>query len=415
MKSKTKTQIQRKILNSTFCIMACAFIVVPSLVSAHTIINYSNTGPKYISLENRLSTQPVSITSTSFSEGEFQYKFEKALEDALPLKSEASLYNATLQEKFIKASAGQFEIDLYPTYYGSKHAYDSRNDAIVPFPNAKSKSKETTMFNSLDAINEIAAQYPNINMYYYNAPHSAYLESNPLHDLISSSKQANTSIDDKIYAHLNPPVVYLNSVIESKQTNNEFRTEHHWDINGAFQFYCGALAVIQPNSSPIKTMQQEKFDVPFYGSYARVGLCIPNSPDYISDIRYNESSLSVYINSEQGSLEDLRHRNLYSDRGWSNDPYTLRYEEYFHWNTGLIEITNNDIASNENLLIIGDSYKNNLERFFAENYHIVYSIDPRNFEGSISSFIESHDISDILFLFSPASLELSSVQTMLAN
>lgn len=192
------------------------------------------------------------------------------------------------------------------------------------------------------------------------------MPSNPLRPLISKT-QDNTTAAEVISEQLENDVFFvdLDSPI-TDETKGSFRTEHHWNIEEAYQAYSDILAVMQPSATPTTPYQIVQYEAPFYGSYARLGLCTPAEPDKISDLLYGESDISVCLDGRKGSLDDLRHRTLYENKGWSADAFTLRYEEYFHWNIGIIELTNLDTLSEKTLLLVGDSYTNSIERLFAE-------------------------------------------------
>lgn len=61
----------------------------------------------------------------------------------------------------------------------------------------------------------------------------------------------------------------------------------------------------------------------------------------------------------------------------------------------------NNNASKGTLVIVGDSYTHCMERFFAESYRDVYKLDPRHAKFSLTKFLASHHVDDILFLAAP--------------
>lgn len=74
------------------------------------------------------------------------------------------------------------------------------------------------------------------------------------------------------------------------------------------------------------------------------------------------------------------------------------YESYFGGNYSLVEYDNQIDNSGSNLLIIGDSFTQPIEPMLAASYDKTYVIDPRTkyFTDSISDFIDSHDIEDVV-------------------
>lgn len=241
------------------------------------------------------------------------------------------------------------------------------------------------------------------------------MPSNPLRPLISKV-QDNITAAEVINGQLEDDVSFVDlDPLIMDETRGSFRTEHHWSTEEAYEAYSGILAVMQPSTVPVTPHQIVQYEAPFYGSYARLGLCTPTEPDKISDLLYDESDISVCLDGRKGSLEDLRHHALYENKGWNTDAFTLRYEEYFHWNIGIIELTNLDTLSEKTLLLVGDSYTNSIERLFAENYKTVYCIDPRYYKESLESFLADHKVDDLLFLLCPPTLSLENVQDQISS
>lgn len=408
-------ELRRTHSHIAFCMAALCLIFVPSFIAFTTIASYDTESPPYLALENRLAAAPKKPSPSSILNGSFQSSLEESLRDALPLRSESALANAFVQRRCIAASAFLLHEGIYPTYYGSTYAYDTSSDSIIPFPPIMTSDLRSSLESGANALNSIASRHPQIDVYCSTPPHLAYLPSNPLRPLISKV-QDNTTAAEVISGQLEDDVSFVDlDPLIMDETKGSFRTEHHWSTEEAHKAYSGILAVMQPSAVPVTPHQIVQYEAPFYGSYARLGLCTPAEPDKISDLLYDESDISVCLDGRKGSLEDLRHRALYENKGWSTDAFTLRYEEYFHWNIGIIELTNLDTLSEKTLLLVGDSYTNSIERLFAENYKTVYCIDPRYYKESLESFLADRKVDDLLFLLCPPTLSLENVQRQISS
>lgn len=398
--------------NAIFCSLLLSFIFVPGILAFNAFALQSGDDPTYIALENRLATSPKKPTLASLLDKTFQSTLETALEDRIPFKSEAALVNAAVQRLPIAISARLYNFKAYPTYYGSQYAYESEQDAVVPFPAPIAVDLQESLINSTSAMNSVAADNPEIAVFYCEPPHQAYAPSNPLLTLFSheaDDRLASQIIEGQLSSHIT--TIKLAPSDSSGETS--YRTEHHWSMAEAYTGYRDILSVMDASAAPVSPEREIRFDAPFYGSYTRLGLCMTNNPDSVSDIVYPESSLHIEIDGEEKTLEDLRHRSLYSNREWDPKTFTLRYEEYYHWNVGLIAITNEDIDSDRTLLIVGDSYSNSIERLFAENYKTVYCIDPRYYQETVPTFLQTHHVDDLLFLLCPPTLALPNVQAQI--
>ena len=76
-----------------------------------------------------------------------------------------------------------------------------------------------------------------------------------------------------------------------------------------------------------------------------------------------------------------------------------KYSYFLDNNHYFIEITNNEISTNEELLVIKDSYANAFIPFLVGNYKKIYVIDPRYYKKSISEYIQQKKIKNVLFLY----------------
>lgn len=395
--------------DAIFCFLLLSLIFAPGIMALNAFVLQLGGDPAYIALENRLAASPKKPTPASFLDKTFQSTLETALEDRIPLKSEAALASAAMQRLSIAASARLCNFKAYPTYYGSQHAYESERDAVIPFPAPITADLQESLTYSTRAMNSVAADNPEIEVFYCEPPHQAYMPSNPLLPLFSH--QANDRpVGQIIEDQLSPCITAVKLDPTDPPAGTSYRTEHHWSMTEAYTSYRYILLAMEASATPVDPEREIQFDAPFYGSYARLGLCTTDKPDVISDIVYPESNLHIEIDGAEKTLEDLRHRSLYSNREWDPERFTLRYEEYYHWNVGLIAITNEGLDSDRTLLIVGDSYSNPIERLFAENYKTVYCIDPRYYQETVPSFLQTHHVDDLLFLLCPPTLALPNVQ-----
>ncbi|MEC4273302.1 hypothetical protein VJ923_09045 [Adlercreutzia sp. R25] len=139
-------------------------------------------------------------------------------------------------------------------------------------------------------------------------------------------------------------------------------------------------------------------DPVFYGSLARRAL-ENGCSDRIYDADIETPDFKVTIDGAEASIESLVHRGMYNDGRWGGNAYANRYAEYFHTDFGLIQIDNPNPVEDKDVLIVGDSYTNCMERFLACEFATTYVLDPRHDSRSIDEFLEEHKgISDVVFI-----------------
>ena len=76
-----------------------------------------------------------------------------------------------------------------------------------------------------------------------------------------------------------------------------------------------------------------------------------------------------------------------------------KYALFLDNNHPLIVITNNDIDTDREIVVIKDSYANSFIPFLINNYKRIHVIDPRYFNDSVSEYINSNNINEGLILY----------------
>ena len=167
-----------------------------------------------------------------------------------------------------------------------------------------------------------------------------------------------------------------------------YRLDHHWTSYGA---YYGYMEYMNSEAMPIDSFKVEMVTDKFMGTlYSKSGdysrkpdkiyLFIPNKHDYT--VNY------VYENKVSNTLYEMS----YIDK---KDKYALFLDN----NHPLIVITNNDINTDREIVVIKDSYANSFIPFLINNYKRIHVIDPRYFNDSVSEYINSNNINEGLILY----------------
>ena len=167
-----------------------------------------------------------------------------------------------------------------------------------------------------------------------------------------------------------------------------YKLDHHWTSFGAYVAYleyCKNSGITPLLDYEIKEVTNE-----FYGTlYSKTNDYLLK-PDAIHTFNLKNSSYTVVYDNERET------NSLYEDS------YLTKKDKYSYFldnNHSLIQITNNNLNSGEELLIIKDSYANSFVPFIVNHYENVYVIDPRYYKASISDFIKENKIDNVLFLY----------------
>lgn len=177
-----------------------------------------------------------------------------------------------------------------------------------------------------------------------------------------------------------------------------YRTDHHWTTFGAYQgylAYCDAKGIVPV---PLEALTQQTVTEEFAGTlYSK-----------INDYGHKRDSITIYTNpgdiltvtyADTGKVTD----SLYNlDYASEKDKYSL-FLDNIH---PLIEIENAAAVSQNELMLIKDSYANSMVPFLAHHYRRIYVFDTRYYRDGLSTFLADHDtITDILLLYNMNTLD----------
>lgn len=358
-----------------FLMQKALHIDLPSWLSAEDATNLSG------------STSEVNLgataTLTGFKEGEFQSALETEIENFIPCKASVLIGQATLQRDAIAASNALFGWEWYPTFYGSEILTSCENDLLVSAIVKKSETVATGLESTARLYNEVASSHPDID-FYIGMPSSGS-SSTFTNDLVSNSVDVNY-IDEHCFDLLDDRIKYVDLIIDNIDQYKElyFKTDHHWKMNGGYRAYAliaekmGLSDDILPMGEPIG------FDVEFFGSKARVGLDTATGPDDLIDYHFELPQFSVFNSFDHIDQEDpldfIASTEAYSNGKATSKPFANHYANYFHTDLDFIELrANTEKSQGRSLLIAGDSFTNNMERLFLNNFDRVYSYNYKKF------------------------------------
>ena len=396
-----------KLQNILFSIAAAIVLSVAlgNIVASKLVPTYEMPARSY--LEGREYQGFPELSRAALADGQFQDQFEQFVSDSVPKQQDVMLANAALQRLSISLAAKPFGYDAYPTFYGSSYAFSSEHGSVCMLP--LSQSSDSANYDAIaEKLNNLASKHQDMRWRMALVDRASISNASPVHDYIASPVDYDY-MTDVLLSKLsgNIPYIDLSNSDTEQYYQLYFKTDHHWQVWGALDAYYKVMESF--GEEPNRQYQRfVAFEGPFYGSYARSGL-YPFVSDSVDDVIYDHSELKVSFNGEKQKLEDLCFSFSKKQKPYEKpDRFSNVYADYYHGDPALIKITNRSTSSQKSLLIIGDSFTNNCERFYAEHYHTVYVLDPRKYEKTIEQFLEKHPVDDALFLLSRDTLAAQS-------
>ncbi len=182
------------------------------------------------------------------------------------------------------------------------------------------------------------------------------------------------------------------SLLRNEEEPLFYRTDHHWTSYGAYiayQEYCFARG-FEPTA--LSSLEEKVVTEEFKGTiYSKV-----------NDYTHKGDKIKIYENPDQkltvcytdtGEITDSLYNYEYLDK---KDKYSF-FLNNIH---PLIEITNDAVSSEEELVLIKDSYANCMVPFLVNHYRKIYVVDTRYYKEAVSELINQNPaVKDVLVLY----------------
>lgn len=186
----------------------------------------------------------------------------------------------------------------------------------------------------------------------------------------------------------------ITTLEENKSKYIYYRTDHHWTSYGAYLAYKKYCEKIDENNIlSIDNLKENKVSN-FKGTFYSKSKLINSKSDTLT--YYDMSNLKMKINNNDNFESIYKLDNLLK-----RDKYAV----FLDGNHSKIKIMNESNNNGKRLVVIKDSFANNMIPFIANNYEETIVIDLRYFQENINTFFKDNKFDDILVLYSFQSLQ----------
>lgn len=402
-----------RLRNILFCALA---ITITCAAILYKIADFGNFLPEELDNGRRsylegANLQPMpEITIEGFISGSLQDELESFFSGCWPARDAALTANASIQRSFIRVAAVPFGFETWHTYYSSNQVYDASQNALFETPDAPSSDNAAQLENVAALINELHSKHPDIEIVVAMPDRSRITEANPLFAL-SNNAAGYDFLDQHFFQKLSSEI----PVITKQKSADDyfdfyFKTDHHWNITGAYEMYTSISEELGIETDPV--IGSVSFpNAPFFGSIARAGLDLDQT-DIITDFSFNLLELEVWRNGERFQRNG---KNDYLSGGTNLNELQSKYNAYAYYFGGDYDrlVYVNPDQDNSDCIIIGDSYTQPIEQLIASSFYKTIVLDPREFKDSVNGQIADNDISAIIFLLGSNTLLDPSVTTSL--
>ena len=178
-----------------------------------------------------------------------------------------------------------------------------------------------------------------------------------------------------------------------------YKTDHHWTSAGACLAYdvwserTGGEA--ETEDGLVKNLVSDKFRGSLYSKILDADSAYDEIWTYglQKDDAFGSKDCTVTIDEKQ-QLD-----SIYDDEMLQKKD---KYAYFLSGNYGQVHIQNQKAASKakgKNILIIKDSFANSFVPFATQDYENIYMVDLRYYNGDMKSYLQEHNITDVLVLY----------------
>ncbi|MBR5110143.1 MAG: hypothetical protein IK099_08095 [Clostridia bacterium] len=176
-----------------------------------------------------------------------------------------------------------------------------------------------------------------------------------------------------------------------------FRTDHHWNLDGAWQAYrcyCEAAGLAPAEESQFSWVTGSEAPRFFGTTYSRSGLPFADA----DALAYAEPKYPLTFRILDDDTE--YDRLIFPEEANTYDGYAL----FLKGNHGLIEILNPSVPE-RTLFVCKDSFANCLLPFLSANYSRIVAADARYLTGTLNEALaDAGHVDEVLFIYSLDSL-----------
>lgn len=186
-------------------------------------------------------------------------------------------------------------------------------------------------------------------------------------------------------------------LMEHKDEDIFYRTDHHWTSLGAYYGYTGLASALGYTPVPLSEYTPTVRSTEFYGTVFSSSGVRWVKPDTITTYVPDDGITVVSHTYDSSGNPVEEQRALYVESFLSvKDKYSM----FLGGNQSLGVVANTNNPDGPKLLIIRDSYADSLVPFLTAHYSEIHLIDPRYYHLSVKDYVEQNGIDQALVLYS---------------
>lgn len=359
-------------------------------------------------MENRALEQfPLNPTKSELLSGDWSSKLESYFSDQFP-KREMWMKNYVRSQML-----------MGKTYINDKYYYDEKSGWITTKP-ADLQNKKTLQLVT-DKVAKLNEELKALNIpftffsfpakaTYIRTPHPSYMpEDNGLENNRIFLKMLQEKGVDQVKL-MDSIKVFTDDQLDVHELY--FKTDHHWNIHGAFKGYQAMVQVLSDKMdiaiTPLTQDELEYFCLPqdFAGSWNKFYHMLLPTDDkicYLESPEFNQQRITM---KRADKIEHVTRDEIYALGKNSSPEESINFSVGYSSDFGILSITNDLYDANEHILVLKDSYFNPIQFHFASHFKQTTIIDLRYFEGDLTTYINELGPSHVLMAYNDRNFDL---------
>lgn len=170
-----------------------------------------------------------------------------------------------------------------------------------------------------------------------------------------------------------------------------FNTDHHWTGLGAYYAYKAFCEQTGQEALDLNTCT-EKTIPDFEGTLASYDESVMNNLDTVHFWTFPYATHAERMYENGGEMDTVP---VYYEEEPSG---TLSYGVFIWGDNPLFIEYNDELHNGKKIAVVKESYGNAFVPYLTNNYEEVHVIDPRHWSGNLKSYMQDHDIDEVLFI-----------------
>lgn len=333
--------------------------------------------------ENRMLEEFPSLSGEDLINGTFMTGVENFVSDHFMLRRDFIALHTQIMlasgKKDLASNYGKIPAEG-GVYFGENgHIYE----VLLP-------PDRTTVFE--DNIKAIAGSsaLANLPLTILAVPSGAQEQAENLPAFAPEYDQREALAEIQAMADENTTVVDTFDALSLKNGDYYYKTDHHWNLEGAFVGYTEMAKAMGFTPVPREQYEFEKVSDSFYGTLYSKAIYWWQEPDAFYRPRYKG----------ENTLTQQTGENVRDDLFWSE--YLEQKDKYstFLGGNHSVDVIRNSAVEEGKLLVIKDSYANCMLPFLAQHFAEIHVVDLRYFNQDIYQYIKDNEITQMAAIYS---------------